>query len=262
MEVQQLVQLYLAFWLAVLGGVLGSFFNCVADRYAAGQGPLPAGRSRCDHCGHVLGPADLVPVFSYLLRRGRCRYCGGAIPRRCLGAELAGATMFAALGLKFGPQPQLVMWLLLGSLLLLLALIDLAAYLLPDPLLLAAAVLRLVFVALLRQPLGQVLPAMALGAFSVSLPLLLLSLVMDKLLGKETMGGGDIKLLFVLGLYLSWLEMVLLLFLGCVLALAWAAGHRRQAGGEIPFGPFLAAAWLVVALFGQPWIQWYQSLLA
>ena len=103
---------------------------------------------------------------------------------------------------------------------------------------------------------------MALGAFSVSLPLLLLSLVMDALLKKDTLGGGDIKLLFVLGLYLSWLEMLLLLALACVLALLWAAGPgRRRAGGEIPLGPFLAAAWLAVTLFGAPLIQWYLSLL-
>lgn len=259
MEPSSLLQLYLAFWLAVLGAVLGSFFNCWADRYAGGGG-LPTGRSHCDGCGHILGPADLIPLVSYLVRRGRCRYCGSPIPIRCLASELAGAVAFAALGLRFGFSPELLMWLILAAALLLLSLIDWTTRLLPDKLLLAAVLNRFVFLFLLGQPLPETLRGMALGAFSVSLPLLILSLIMDRVLGKETMGGGDIKLLFVLGLYSSWLEMILLLLTACVLALLWAvpAKHRQTA---IPFGPFLAAAWLVVVLFGHGWISWYLSLL-
>lgn len=257
MEPQQLLQIYLALWLALLGAALGSFLCCAADR-----GTLPTGRSRCDGCGHTLGARDLIPIFSYIASRGRCRHCGGAIPTRCLTAEVVGAAGFAALGLKFGPSPELAMQLILAALLLLLSLIDWTAHILPDKLLLAAMVNRLVFLFLLREPLKETLPQMALGAFSVSLPLLLLSLVMDALLKKDTLGGGDIKLLFVLGLYLSWLEMLLLLLFACVLALLWAAGPgRRRAGGEIPLGPFLAAAWLAVTLFGEPLIRWYLSLL-
>lgn len=258
MDAEQLIQLYLIFWLSLLGAVMGSFFDCAAVR-----GGLPKGRSRCDCCGHELGARDLVPVFSYLLHRGRCRYCGGAIPVRCLVSELSGAVLFAALGWKFELSLELVMELILGGVLLLLALVDWTSRTLPDRLLLAAGVNRLVFLVLLRQPLGETLISMAVGAFSVSLPLLLLSLLMDHLLQKETMGGGDIKLLFVLGLYLNGLEMLLLLFVGCVLALTWALGPGRKnaSGGEIPFGPFLSMAWLVVTLFGPPWIQWYQGLL-
>ena len=114
MDTDSILQLYLAVWLAVLGAALGSFLGCAADR-----GGLPTGRSRCDHCGHVLAARDLVPVASYLLCRGRCRYCGERISARCLVSELAGAVLFAALGLHFGLQLELVMQLILGSLLLL-----------------------------------------------------------------------------------------------------------------------------------------------
>lgn len=252
-----LLQFYLAFWLALLGAVMGSFLDCAALR-----GGIPRGRSHCDHCGHVLGAGDLVPVFSYLVRRGRCRYCGGAIPAQCLVSELAGAVLFAALGLKFGLDLELVMQLILGSILLLLTLIDWRTHTLPDCLLLAAAANRLLFLFLREQPLKETLISMAVGALSVSLPLLLLSLVMDHLLQKESMGGGDIKLLFVLGLYLNWLEMLLLLFVGCVLALVWALGPgKKRSDREIPFGPFLSAAWLIVILFGTSWSQWYLGLL-
>lgn len=256
-----ILSLYLTCWLTLLGAAAGSFFACTADRLAAGEG-LPRGRSRCDHCGHLLGVPDLIPVFSYLLCRGRCRYCGSRIPFRCLAAELAGALLYAGLSLTFGLTLELVMWLILGSLLLLLSLIDWRMSILPDQLLLAAAVNRLLFVFLLKQPPVEALKAMTVGALSVSLPLLILSLVMDHLLKKDTLGGGDIKLLFVMGLYLSWMEMVLLLLVGCLLALIWAAfAARKGLQQSIPFGPFLSAGWLVVLLFGRTWIQWYEHLL-
>lgn len=248
----------LVLWLALLGAALGSFLDCAACRYAAGGG-LPTGRSHCDHCGHILGPVDLLPIAGFLLRRGRCRYCGAPIPRHCLAAEAAGAVIFAGLTLRFGLCPELAMWLLLGCLLLLLALVDGLTHRLPDGLLLACAGVRLVFLFVLEQPLGPTLRDMALGAFGVSVPLLLLSLGMDRLLGRESLGGGDIKLVFVLGLYLSWLEMLLLLFAGCVLALGWALARGRR-GAEIPLGPFLAGGWLLVVLWGGRLIGWYQGL--
>lgn len=253
MDADHLLQLYLTLWLALLGAVLGSFLCCAADR-----GGLPRGRSCCDHCGHPLGVGELIPVVSYLRSRGRCRHCGGAIPGHVLGAEVAGAVGFAALAWRFGPCLELVMWLILAALLLLLSLIDGKEHLLPDKLLLAAAVNRVVFLFLLGQPLPETLQTMALGSLGIALPLLGLSLVMDRVLGRESLGGGDIKLLFVLGLYLSLLEMLLLLVAACLLALVWALGRGK---GEIPFGPFLAGGWLAVVLFGAPLLSWYQSLL-
>ena len=98
---------YLCLWLAVLGAVLGSFLDCAVSRRAAGE-PWHRGRSRCISCGHPLGARDLVPVASYLLRRGRCRFCGRKIPAECLLAELAGAGMFLCLGLRFGDRKSVV----------------------------------------------------------------------------------------------------------------------------------------------------------
>ena len=91
MSPSTLLTLYIALWCGVLGAVLGSFLDCAAGRYAAGAGWLPRGRSQCAACGQVLRAPDLIPVVSFLLRRGRCRYCGAPIPADCLWAELAGA---------------------------------------------------------------------------------------------------------------------------------------------------------------------------
>ncbi len=257
MDSAQFLQFYYIFWLAVMGAVMGSFFECAAVR-----GELPKGRSRCDSCGHILGARDLVPIFSYLINRGRCRYCKKHIPIQCLVSETMGALLFASLGLKFGFGLNFLMQLIFGSLLLLLALVDWNTHILPNKFLLVAIINRLVFFVLLKQPVKQTLISMLIGALSVSLPVLLLSLAMDSLLNKESMGGGDIKLLFVLGLYLDWTEMLLLLFMGCVLALIWALIMKRKSfGKEIAFGPFLSLAWLTVILFGEPFIIWYKGLL-
>ena len=90
--------------------------------------------------------------------------------------------------------------------------------------------------------------------------LLLLSLAMDKVLGRESLGGGDIKLLFVLGLYLGWAEMLLLLLAACILGILWALRPGKK-NAAIPFAPFLSAAAILVTIFGSGLVEWYLGLL-
>ena len=253
--------LCLALWAGVLGAVLGSFLDCAAGRYAAGAGWLPRGRSQCAACGHVLRAPDLIPVVSFLLRRGRCRYCGAPIPADCLWAELAGAGMFAGLTLRFGPAPELVLWLLTAAALLAAALVDASTHEIPHGPLLFAAAARVLFLFLLKQPLLPTLRDMALGALAVPGALLLLALAMDKVLGRESLGGGDIKLLAVMGLGMGWAEMLLLLLCACVLGIAWALRPGGDRAAPLAFGPFLTAAWALTAVFGQGLVAWYMGLL-
>ena len=261
MSPDALLKLYTALWSGVLGAVVGSFLDCAAARYAAGAGWLPRGRSRCDACGHVLAAPDLIPVVSFLLRRGRCRYCGAKIPADCLWAELAGGLTFAGLAWKHGPTPELPMWLLLAAALLAAVLVDARCQEIPHGPLIFAGAVRLVFLFLLKEPLLPTLREMALGALAVPGALLLLSLLLDRALGRESLGGGDIKLLFVLGLYMTWAEMLFLLLCACVLGLAWALRPGADRSAPLAFGPFLAAAWALTALFGGGVIGWYVGLL-
>lgn len=256
MNETQILTAYLCFWLAVIGAALGSFLDCAVSRWAAGDAHMFAGRSRCDSCGHTLGIGDLVPVFSFLLCRGRCRHCGANIPADCLWAELAGAAGFVCLGARFGLTPELGQWLVLGGLLLALSLTDAAKRIIPDKLLLAAAANRLVWFFILRQ---EPWPTVKGILFSLIIPaaLLLVVLAAERLLGREAMGGGDIKLL--LALYLSWAELVLTLLAGCLLGILGAAAARK--GGAIPFGPFLALGAVLCVCFGGPLVDWYLSLI-
>ena len=140
---------YLAFWLTVLGAALGSFLDCAVSRWAAGE-QMFAGRSRCFSCGHILSVFDLIPVFSWLFHRGKCGYCGEKIPADCLWAELAGGSIFLLLTLTI-PPPALFQWLIWAGLLLALGLADWARQIIPNRLLLALAINRIVWFFVLKE---------------------------------------------------------------------------------------------------------------
>lgn len=251
-------QIYLCFWLTLAGAALGSFLECAASRWAAGQPPF-RGRSHCAACSHTLGPGELIPVLSFLLCRGRCRHCGVQIPRQCLLAELAGAGAFLCLGLRFGPCWELGQWLIFAGLLLALALADSARHILPDSLLLLLAANRVLWFFLLGQPLREAALA-ALLACAVPAVLLALVLLAERCTGRELMGGGDVKLTFALALYLSWAQLLLALLAGCLLGLLWAALSGKNRRAALAFGPFLAAGALLTLCFGDPVLRWYFSL--
>lgn len=258
MRPETILTLYLCLWLAVAGAVLGSFLDCAVWRWARSE-PMLRGRSRCAACGHVLTARDLVPVFSFLLARGRCRHCGEKIPAECLWAEIAGGLGFVCFGVRFGVSLELGQWLVLGALLLAVSLTDGAKRIIPDKLLLVMAANRILWVFILRQPLWDSVKTALLSLCAGPLPLLALVLVMDKVMKRDTMGGGDIKLLMALALYLTWPQTLLTLLAGCFLGLAGAAVGKNQ--GAIPFGPYLAAACAAVVCFGGPLIGWYLELL-
>lgn len=247
---------YLSIWLGILGAVLGSFLDCAVSRWAVGEPPF-RGRSHCVSCGRLLSASDLIPVFSWLFRRGRCRYCGRPIPAHCLAAELAGAGVFVLLG-RTVPPVRLGQWLVWAALLLALSLTDCFRRLIPDKLLLALAANRLVWFFVLREGLGTLFNVF----LSLLIPAALLALILlgERLTGRELMGGGDLKLLFVQALYLTWAQQLLALLTGCVLGLIWAALSGQKRGAAVAFGPFLALGAVLTVALGDGLIHWYLGL--
>ena len=258
MEEERIWVLFLCFWLAVFGAVLASFLDCCISRWASGDPHPFGGRSRCASCGHTLRAPDLIPVLSWLFLRGRCRYCKGRIPAECVVSELMGAASFGALAWRFGLCPELGQWLALAAVLLALSLIDQAKRIIPDWLLIVAAANRVLGFFVLGQGKGEALSA--LTACAVPAVLLILVLLLEKLLGREAMGGGDIKLLFVLALYFNWAQLLLTLLAACLLGLLWAALTGGKKGTAMPFGPFLAAGCILTIVWGDPVIHWYLGL--
>ncbi len=246
--------IYFSFLAIVCGLIFGSFICCASSRYVAGV-PWLRGRSHCDACGHTLGLRDLVPVLSFLALKGRCRYCGNRIPRDCIFSELLLAGVFLLCLLRFDVTPELARALLLCGVLLAISLIDFATYTIPNGLLLFAIGVWVVFLPFC----GGFLQGLV-GAFGISLPLLLLVLLMERLLQKDAMGGGDIKLLFVTGLFLGIGGNFLNLMFSCVLGLLFALLAGKKKDVAIPFGPAIAGGTVLTLLVGEPILAWYFSL--
>jgi leader peptidase (prepilin peptidase)/N-methyltransferase len=254
---------YLLFLAAILGAVLASFAGCAVARILTGESFIK-GRSRCDICGHVLSPRDLVPVLSWLTLRGKCRYCGKKIPAVSPVTELLTAVAFAAIVWRYGLSWTTLENLVFTFILLLVTLVDWQTGLIPDKLLLAGGA-NFVLFAGLKGTFETVLVRGFWGGAALAGPLLLLVLGMDRILGRESMGGGDIKLFFVVGLYFSWREALFILIVACVLGIALALLSKKTAGdpenpGAFPFGPAIAAAAVISLLAADPAVSWYLGL--
>ena len=248
---------YVLFLTFALGLCLGSFLNCMAWRLVHHES-VWRGRSHCAACGHTLSALDLVPLLSYALLRGRCRYCGEKISPRYPAAELAFGLALLGLVWRYDLTVEAARLALFSCVLFVAALTDLESMEIPDRLHGAGMVLWLCFLPLSPDPRGALLSGL-LGAFGVAGPLLLIVLLADRALGRESMGGGDLKLLFVTGLYLGWAGNLLALIFACILGLLFALA-ARAGGREFPFAPAVcAAAWLSMVA-GEPLIRWYLSL--
>jgi leader peptidase (prepilin peptidase)/N-methyltransferase len=241
----------MAGWGAIVAApFIGSFLGVVIRRLPDGV-VLSWSRSRCEACGATLRPRDLVPLMSWLLARGRCRYCGEPVAFFYPAVELAAlaiAVVAAAVDRGFWG------WLdcLLGWWLLVLGWIDLRRGILPDVLNLPLIVAGLAAAALFSP---EQLPSRALGAVAGYASLAAIGLLYRRIRGREGLGGGDAKLFAAAGAWTGVLALPSIVFLAALLALAAAgtaiaAGARLRAHSALPFGPFLALATWLVYLFG------------
>jgi leader peptidase (prepilin peptidase) / N-methyltransferase len=236
----------------VLGLVFGSFATVAAHRIPRREG-FVAGRSRCPGCGHVITAAENIPVVSYLVQRGRCRHCGEAISWRYPAIELTTGALFVLATLRFGPSVEAVVFAAFFWALVVLSAIDLEHKLLPNrvvyPVFLAGWA-GLAIAALVDGEPGRLLDA-AVGAAIFGGLLFLVAFIYP-----AGMGGGDVKLAFVLGTFLGYAGGIAVTLVGMFLAfllggvigvivMLVTGGDRKY---QVPFGPFLASG-TVAAIF-------------
>ncbi|MGC1164986.1 MAG: prepilin peptidase [Solirubrobacterales bacterium] len=240
--------------LAFLGGLLaGSFTTVVAHRVPRGES-IVAPRSRCTACGVQIAAYDNVPVFSWLLLRGRARCCGAPVSARYPLTELTlGLAYAATVAVLWGDPGEIALGLVFATALAAITLTDLERRIIPNKILLVAAVLGVAITAV-ADP-GS-LPER--GAAAVAAGGLLFAAALAYPRG---MGLGDVKLAAVMGLFLGWdvaPAILVALLAGSVVGLAMIVRHgaaaRKQA---IPFGPFLALGGVVGLLAGNQLIDWY-----
>ena len=237
---------------------MGSFLNCTAWRIAHNE-PFYKGRSHCPSCGHTLGVLDLVPVFSYLFLRGKCRYCKTKISPRYLLTEIFMAALTVGCVLRFGLTPLCAVNFIFLCCLLTLSLVDLETMIIPNGALIVAAAAWVIYAPF--SGLGWAgIGLHVLAAVVYGVGVLLLSLLMDKILKKESLGGGDVKLFFVMGLYLGLVQSLFAVMLSCVIGLVFALFTRKKEEGRFPFGPSIAAATAVMLFCGDLLSNAYLSL--
>lgn len=249
------IKIYIWVMAFFTGAVMGSAMNCLAYRIVHEQ-KWSGGRSSCPYCGHTLAAKDLVPVFSFLLLKGKCRYCGAKLAKRYFLSEIFLGLCFMAVVAFYGFSLDTVSALVLVSCLFALSMVDLDTQIIPDRFLIISALVRLVQLVIEGRVLSGIIPALIFGG-----GMLVLSLVMDKILKKDTMGGGDIKLMAVLGLYFSVPVCLFLLILACFIGIIVAKLMMKvKKDVPFPFAPAISLATMVTMLVGERIVHWYMHL--
>ena len=246
----------------VFGVLIGSFLNVCIYRLPRGESIAWPG-SHCTACSHPIAWYDNIPILSYALLAGRCRNCSVSIPVRYPMVEAFNALGYVALLGCFGPAWATGVYAVFYSALLVVAGTDLSHKIIPNVVTLPGILLGLLSAA-------TVLP---LGLFNGVLGLLVgggilwgLAWASPYLFGKEGMGGGDIKLLAMIGAFLGWKPAVMTIMLGSLLGsligVTLIATQVIKRDDYIPFGPFLVCGALLSLFFGQSILTWYEGLLA
>lgn len=227
---------------AIAGVILGSFLATLILRWPDGE-RVPSGRSRCDHCGRILGAIDLVPILSSFVQRGRCRTCGGEIDPLHRQVEL-GCAAIGAVSLLVAPTGAGLALAAFGWLLVPLAVLDWRHQWLPDPLnlLLGASGLAI------GGFLGASLVDRAIGMIVGYIALASIAAVYRAVRKREGLGGGDPKLMGAVGAWVGWVPLAPIIALAACLGLAIALSRRLPRQAALPFGTMIApAAWLAAA---------------
>lgn len=257
----------------VLGTCVGSFVNVVVMRTLIGE-EFVRGRSRCDHCRRPLEWFELIPLFSFLALRGRCRTCHHEIDVMHPVVELLSGALFLwwlLIGFAFfqlTQQPlhviQPAFWLLTGLLLLVIVVTDLKAYIIPDWAVVTLLVVTLAY-RLLLILMGVYNPQDLAWALFGSLLVFAGFFAVWLFTNGRGMGFGDVKLVFVLGLLMEWPTVFVGIWMSCVLGSVVGVGlilaRRMKRGTPVPFGPFLVAGTVISLLWGNALLRWYLAFL-
>lgn len=239
----------------VMGAVLGSFYNVVGLRVPKKQS-IVSPPSHCSSCQRQLTAQDLIPIFSYILLRGKCRTCGAKFSPNYMVTELLTGLLFAFAYWKLGFQWELFVALLFISLLIIINVSDIVYMLIPDKILLFFFPLLII-----SRVLSPLIPwwDSIVGAF-VGFGLLYLIAVVSN----GGMGGGDVKLFFLIGIVLGMVQTLITLFLASIIGIVTGLIMlQKNAQGRkipVPFGPSIALAALIIYFYGEQLLALYLML--
>ena len=253
----------------IFGLLIGSFLNAVIYRLHSGEGIVKT-RSHCVKCGHVLTWRELVPIFSFIIQKGRCRACSARISLQYPFVELATAILFVLVLFSHGGSPaggqffSLVYLLIISSLLIVIFVYDLKHYIIPDkivyPAIMVSGIWYLVSSIFLdsytKYSIVDIIYS-PVGAFAFFAAIFFVS-------KGKWLGFGDVKLVFFMGLLLGWPGILVALFaafmLGGIMGLGLIATGKKNMKSQVPFGPVLVVGTFAALFWGEEIVRWYLGL--
>lgn len=238
----------------ILGTIIGSFLNVCIYRIPAKQS-IAFPPSHCLKCNTKLRALDLIPVFSFLFTKGRCRYCSHKISLQYPLVELLNGLIYLLIYLKFRFNIELIGYLILSSILLVVTVIDYQHQIIPDTVnlfgLVCAIGFHVVALSNLSNLFQYIVGSLVGGGF-----LLLIAVIT-----KGAMGGGDIKLMAMLGFWLGWkliiLNLFLSFFIGGIASIILILFKFKNKKDMIPFGPFIVLATMLTVFYGNDIVNYY-----
>lgn len=242
---------------ALFGSFVGSFLNVMILRLPVDQS-IVRPRSRCPKCGKPIAWYDNVPVLSWIVLRGRCRHCAQPISVQYPVVEAVTAVLWVGAAWYYGPTLGALAAAVFGSLLLGIAITDAKHYLIPDEYTWGGLLIGLLF-SLRHGPQG-VTDAVIGAAVGFAL-LYVIAWGGEKVFGQEAMGGGDIKMMAMVGAFVGWQGVLLTIFGGALLGTLIFVPLTLRKKRLVPFGVFLAAAAGITFVLGDQIVSWYVGTL-
>ncbi len=242
----------MAILLFILGAIFGSFYLVIGTRLPKGENAI-CSRSHCDHCKKNLKWYELIPILSFIIQRGKCNYCKKKISLDHLIVELVTASLFLAGYLYYGLQIKLFIYLIIISIAIIIFISDFKYMVILDSPLIIGIIL-IIILRYLENGLYGIIYSLLCGIILFFF-MFIIKVLGDKIYGRESLGGGDIKLAFLIGLTLGYprigirISLIAIIF-SAFLALPYAISTIYLVKkNELPYGPFLISSMIIVFVF-------------
>ena len=231
----------------LIGLCLGSFYLVVGKRLPKRLNAIND-RSKCDSCGHVLAWYDLIPIFSFVILKGKCRYCHKKISLLNPLVEICMGILFVYAYLHYQTGYEMYMFMITSSLMMIIFISDFSYFIILDSPLVIGGIL-IIILKLMNFGLKET-GLSILSGIILFLCMLFIKFIGDKIFKRESLGGGDIKFSFIIGLVLGYRLGLCTLILSTFLALPYSfAALMLKKNNEVPYGPFLASSLFLVFAF-------------
>jgi len=259
------MEAFLIFLFFLLGLEIGSFLNVCIDRLPREESIVKP-PSHCEACGHRLAAKDLIPLFSYLWLRGKCRFCGNSIPRKLFFVELASGVIYAFLYWRYGLTPELGAMIFYAALFTIIFMVDLEKWVILNKVVYPAMAIAFVLSALQIQPELPQWPVAGIANVAMGGGVgFLFFFVVFVVAPPGEMGWGDVGLAGLIGLATGFPMVLVAIVLGAVLGaipgVVLIAARKKGRKSPIPFGPFLSVATMVTLIWGGDMLNWYAGLI-